>query len=106
MKPAGALALIINTYNQPEYLGRVLAALARQTREPDEVLLADDGSGDETRAVFERWAGAQAFRTAITSGRRTKAFAVPAFSTRPSPGRRAIIWSFSMATRYRIPVPG
>jgi hypothetical protein len=25
MKPAGALALIINTYNQPEYLGRVLA---------------------------------------------------------------------------------
>ena len=26
MKSAGALALIINTYNQPEYLGRVLAA--------------------------------------------------------------------------------
>jgi len=64
MKPPGALALIINTYNQPEYLGRVLAAVTRQTHKPDEVLLADDGSGDETRAVFERWAGAQSFRTA------------------------------------------
>lgn len=63
MKSAGALALIINTYNQPEYLGRVLAAVTLQIRRPDEVLLADDGSGDETRAVFERWAGAQSFRT-------------------------------------------
>ena len=62
MKPAGALALIINTYNQPEYLGRVLTAVTRQTRKPDEVLLADDGSSDETRAVFERWAEAQSFR--------------------------------------------
>ncbi len=62
MKPAGSLALIINTFNQPEYLGRVLAAVARQTRRPDEVLLADDGSGGETRAVFEQWAGGQSFR--------------------------------------------
>ncbi len=63
MKSPGALALIINTYNQPDYLGRVLTAVALQTRKPDEVLLADDGSGDDTRAVFERWARAQTFRT-------------------------------------------
>lgn len=62
MKPAGALALIINTYNQPDYLTRVLAAVSRQTRGPDEVLLADDGSGDDTRAVFEQWARAQTIR--------------------------------------------
>ena len=44
-------------------LSRVLAAVSRQTRRHDEVLLADDGSGEETRAVFARWASAQTFRT-------------------------------------------
>jgi glycosyltransferase involved in cell wall biosynthesis len=57
------LALIINTYNQPEYLRRVLAAVDRQSRLPDEVLLADDGSTDDTRKIFETWAGTQKFRT-------------------------------------------
>lgn len=63
MKTACSLALIINTFNQPDYLGRVLVAVARQGRRPEEVVLADDGSGDETRAVFDQWAAAQAFRT-------------------------------------------
>ncbi len=49
------LSLVINTFNQPEYLARVLAAVSRQTRRPDEVVLADDGSGPETRAVFDGW---------------------------------------------------
>jgi glycosyltransferase involved in cell wall biosynthesis len=56
------LALVINTFNQPEYLARVLAAVSRQIRRPEEVLVADDGSAGETRAVIQQWAGAQAFR--------------------------------------------
>lgn len=32
-------------------------------RRPEEVLLADDGSGDETRVAFELWARAQSFRS-------------------------------------------
>jgi glycosyltransferase involved in cell wall biosynthesis len=56
MSAAPVLALIINTYNQPQYLSRVLAALNHQTSAPDEVFLADDGSGSETREVFTRWA--------------------------------------------------
>lgn len=60
MKPT--VALVINTFNQPGYLARVLAAVSRQTHGPDEVFLADDGSGDETRAVFAQWAGGQTFR--------------------------------------------
>jgi hypothetical protein len=32
-------------------------------RRSDEGLLADDGSGDETRVVFELWARAQSFRS-------------------------------------------
>lgn len=50
------LALVINTYNQPEYLVRVLAAVAAQSQVPDEVLVADDGSGPETQQVFAQWA--------------------------------------------------
>lgn len=59
-----SLSLIINTYDQPDYLRRVLAAVARQSASPDEVLLADDGSGAETREVFEQWAAKQQSRTA------------------------------------------
>jgi glycosyltransferase involved in cell wall biosynthesis len=56
------LALIINTFNQPDYLSRVLQAVSRQSVLPDEVLLADDGSGNETKAVFDQWRTAQKFR--------------------------------------------
>ena len=56
------LALIINTFNQPDYLSRVLRAVSRQSVPPEEVLLADDGSADETKAVFEQWRAAQKFR--------------------------------------------
>ena len=56
MTAAPSLALVINTFNQPDYLGRVLAAVARQSAPPAEVLLADDGSGDETRRRFAEWA--------------------------------------------------
>jgi glycosyltransferase involved in cell wall biosynthesis len=62
MHPAPSLGLIVNTFNQPEYLGRVLRAISKLTHSPQEVLLADDGSEDETRQVFNSWAKAQSFR--------------------------------------------
>jgi glycosyltransferase involved in cell wall biosynthesis len=55
MSVAPTIALVINTSNQPEYLARVLAAVSHQADVPEEVLLADDGSGEETRQVFARW---------------------------------------------------
>jgi len=61
MSPAPALALVVNTYNQPDYLRRLLNALSRQTQLPHEVVLADDGSDDQTRAAFEDWAARQSF---------------------------------------------
>ena len=57
------IALIISTYNQPEYLARLLAAVSRQTCTPAELLLADDGSTEDTRNVFTRWAAEQPFHT-------------------------------------------
>lgn len=56
------VALIVNTYNQPEYLARVLESVARQTRLPSEVIVADDGSTDETRQVFARHGNSHPFR--------------------------------------------
>jgi glycosyltransferase involved in cell wall biosynthesis len=53
------VSLIISTYEQPDYLARVLGAVSLQTEAADEVLLADDGSGEETRQLFTRWAAVQ-----------------------------------------------
>jgi len=50
-----AISLVISAYNQPECLQKVLAAVSRQTSLPDEVLLADDGSRDETRQIINQW---------------------------------------------------
>ncbi|MCP5519629.1 MAG: glycosyltransferase [Verrucomicrobiales bacterium] len=58
-----SVGLIINTYEQPDYLARVLRAVSGQSTPPAEVLLADDGSGEATRALFSAWGERQAFRT-------------------------------------------
>lgn len=50
------LALVISTYNWPEALRAVLATVRAQTRPPDEVIVADDGSGPETAAVVHEFA--------------------------------------------------
>jgi glycosyltransferase involved in cell wall biosynthesis len=60
MKPA--MALIISTCDQPDYLRRVLRAVSGQLSPPAEVLLADDGSDETTARVFQDWAAAQSCR--------------------------------------------
>ena len=48
--------LVVTTHERPGALARILAGLATQTRCPDEVVVADDGSGPETAAVVRRQA--------------------------------------------------
>lgn len=50
------LALIVTTYERPDALARVLETVRDQHRPPDEVVIADDGSGPATRGVVERFA--------------------------------------------------
>jgi glycosyltransferase involved in cell wall biosynthesis len=63
MSTGFSMTLVINTYEQPEYLQRVLRAVEHQTRLPEEIVLADDGSSDATREVFNRWSADRPFRS-------------------------------------------
>jgi glycosyltransferase involved in cell wall biosynthesis len=49
------LSLVVCTYEWPEALDAILRALADQSDDRFEVVVADDGSGAETKAVVERW---------------------------------------------------
>jgi GT2 family glycosyltransferase len=50
------LSLIVSTYNNPAPLDAIFARLAADdTARPDEVIVADDGSGPATRAIVEKW---------------------------------------------------
>jgi glycosyltransferase involved in cell wall biosynthesis len=55
------LSLIISTFDQPVALGKVLRGVALQTRLPDEVFIADDGSDEGTRKLVEAWKAASPF---------------------------------------------
>lgn len=61
MSRGPTISVLISTYEQPRELELALASLCRQTRLPDEVLVGDDGSGEATREVMERWAARAPF---------------------------------------------
>jgi len=50
------VSLIISTYNWEEALVRTLESVARQSRLPDEIIIADDGSREPTRIAVEQFA--------------------------------------------------
>lgn len=51
------ITVIVPTYNRPRALDLCIRSLAGQSLLPQEVLVADDGSGPETRQTVERLAG-------------------------------------------------
>jgi glycosyltransferase involved in cell wall biosynthesis len=51
------VTLIITTYNWPVALDLALRSVARQSVAPAEIIVADDGSGPDTRQVVTRWQG-------------------------------------------------
>jgi glycosyltransferase involved in cell wall biosynthesis len=65
VRPVGKLgvrlSVIVTTYNNPRALSLVLAGLARQTIREFELLIADDGSGPETKTVIDEFASGAAF---------------------------------------------
>ena len=59
------ISVALCTYNGATYLPEQLASIAAQVRIPDEVVLCDDGSTDETIAVAERFAMTSVFPVQI-----------------------------------------
>lgn len=48
------VSVILSTYNMPTWLEKSLYGYAAQTHQAFEVVIADDGSGDETAATIEK----------------------------------------------------
>ena len=55
--PSFSITLLISTYNWVEALKRVLEGVARQTVMPDEIVIADDGSREDTTDFIRHYAG-------------------------------------------------
>ncbi|MFQ3575188.1 MAG: glycosyltransferase [Cytophagales bacterium] len=49
------VSLAITTFNRHDALNAVLKSVEKQTIKPVEVIIADDGSGDETLRLIEEW---------------------------------------------------
>ena len=52
---APSLSVVVTTYEWPAALDRVLHALSEQSEDDFEIVVADDGSGEATRTLVERW---------------------------------------------------
>ena len=50
-----SISVIISTYNKPKFLEKVLMGYAFQTFKDFEIIIADDGSKDETRKIVEEF---------------------------------------------------
>ncbi len=47
------VSVIVSTYNQPRWLQKMLWGFEQQTHKDFELIIADDGSGEETRVVIQ-----------------------------------------------------
>ena len=59
------VGVIVPTFNSAPFLLRALSSISRQERLPDEVLLVDDGSSDDTLALSAAWASQQPFAVSL-----------------------------------------
>ncbi len=57
MKKNFTLGVIISTYNNPAWLEKTLWGYLNQTTPADEIIIADDGSRDNTRLLIESFKG-------------------------------------------------
>ena len=48
-------SIIVSTYNRPDALKKCMESILFQTRRPSEIVIADDGSGRETKELVEQF---------------------------------------------------
>jgi glycosyltransferase involved in cell wall biosynthesis len=62
-----SVSLIVTVKNEARAIGRLLDSISAQTRRPDEVVIADGGSSDETVRVIGVWGARQSFPVRLIS---------------------------------------
>ena len=50
-----SVSVVVTTYNKPQYLRLTLNQLKRQSHKPDQIIVADDGSGSDTTDVIREF---------------------------------------------------
>ena len=50
-----SISVIISTYNKPKFLEKVLTGYAHQSFKDFEIIIADDGSGEETKNIIQKF---------------------------------------------------
>ena len=77
MKPSEELSasVALCTYNGERFLRRQLESISAQSRLPQEVIVGDDGSSDETLAIVARWASEVSFPVRIIKNEKNLGYA-------------------------------
>ena len=57
-----AISVVATVYNECHTIQRLLDSLARQTRRPDEVIICDGGSTDDTQVLIRAYRVDSAYR--------------------------------------------
>jgi glycosyltransferase involved in cell wall biosynthesis len=83
-----SVTVIMATYNRAEFVGAALKGLLEQTRPPDQVIVVDDGSTDNTSAVIGE------FGSAIEYFRQANAGKSKALNRALPKARGSYIWIF------------
>lgn len=55
MHPPFSIGIIISTYNNPIWLEKIFWGYMNQTVNPDEIIIADDGSNEETKRLIDSY---------------------------------------------------
>lgn len=62
-----AISVVIPAYNAAKHIARALDSVRQQSRPPDQIVIVDDGSSDNTIAVVEQWARQHALSVDVYS---------------------------------------
>ncbi|NMB83871.1 glycosyltransferase family 2 protein [Candidatus Roizmanbacteria bacterium] len=57
------VSAIVAAYNEERYIGRCIESLLKQSYQPLEIIVVDDGSKDKTREIIKKYPGVSCFET-------------------------------------------